>query len=220
MREFLEQNEPPHIVFAANDRMALGARLGLIESGTTGKLIEVYGFDFIEEIQTKLRDPNEPFIRGSIRQDTSTIAYMLGSLVEKIIDAGDNAWATEWTIGRASAFDETWIRFEGDVEAPNCVPPFDRHARDKTGVADENGELPPLWVNTKTAEKIEGSTRASRIRSDSRYASKRDDKLGQIDRIEGQDDNGKFVIDIDGRMCRFVKGAGWQYLVTTLVLPK
>lgn len=73
------------IIFAANDDMALAARDAVLHSVRSGDAVastcRIYGYDAIAEV-CRLIDANDPYLRGTVKQNVEQMATSFCELVE------------------------------------------------------------------------------------------------------------------------------------------
>ena len=82
--------EKIHIVFAANDEMALGARdaVRLTFSELSARCL-IYGYDAVSEV-TSLIDQHDQNMRGTVEQDIVKMASELAAMIPRVLDPTNN----------------------------------------------------------------------------------------------------------------------------------
>lgn len=178
MGSFLRKEELPSVVFAASDQMALGACDSLQQRGVKSRSVSVYGFDAIPEVRARLLDPSEPYLCGTVDQNTSVMATRVVELLREMI-AVDEPHRRTW---RPHVVKADHLLGQRGLRS-NDEPPLYRFSEiDK-------------WVSIEDAAKITGDSK-------SMLAQYRTAKKYSADRRGDNDDQSLWGEDTKGRIWR------------------
>lgn len=195
MRDYLDTcASPVHLVFAANDEMALGVRDAVIEHPSPwGKQCLVYGFDAVSEVLS-LIEQGDVHMRGTVEQNNKALAAELAELVARLQTAP-----------------------AADVPI-SPVPPKKVHVHQKKRRVPLRKLVAALdpskgkWVSAKDAEQVTGYPANTLMKR----RTKKDDREEGVnhDVIDGVEHG----LDLDGRLWK--KNGGVRYWSESLTKKK